>query len=94
MGHGRRERPKHLAAKLLAIRKALRLSQSEMVARLQFKVTAPRISEYENGSHEPNLIVLLSYAKSVGISVDALIDDDVNLTLPESPLRVNYDESS
>jgi len=79
MGHGRRAKPKHLAAKLLAIRKALGLSQSEMVARLEFKVTGARISEYEHGSHEPNLIVLLSYARVAGVYVDVLIDDKLRL---------------
>jgi transcriptional regulator with XRE-family HTH domain len=74
-----RERPQHLAAKLLAIRQKLGLSQSEMVARLEFKVTGARISEYEHGHREPNLIILLRYAKSVDISVDAIIDDDLEL---------------
>jgi transcriptional regulator with XRE-family HTH domain len=74
-----REKPQHLAAKLLTIRQKLGLSQSEMVALLNFKVTGARISEYEHGTREPNLIVLLSYAKSVGVSVDAIIDDDLDL---------------
>jgi transcriptional regulator with XRE-family HTH domain len=79
MGHKKRGKPKYLAAKLLAIRQALGASQTEMVKHLDFKVTTARVSEYEHGHREPNLIVLLRYAKSVGISVDALIDDDLDL---------------
>jgi transcriptional regulator with XRE-family HTH domain len=79
MGHKKRGKPKHLAAKLLAIRQALGASQAEMVKHLDFKVTSARISEYEHGYREPNLFVLLRYAKSVGISVDTLIDDSIEL---------------
>ena len=81
MGHKKQGKPKHLPAKLLAIRQALGVSQSEMVKYLSFKVTSARISEYERGLREPNLLVLLRYAKSVGVSVDILIDDAVELSL-------------
>jgi transcriptional regulator with XRE-family HTH domain len=81
VGHKRRFKPKHLPAKLLAIRQTLGASQTEMVKFLEFKVSPARISEYEHGRREPNLFVLLLYAKSVGISVDTLIDDAVKLSL-------------
>jgi transcriptional regulator with XRE-family HTH domain len=81
VGHKKRGKPKYLAAKLLAIRQALGASQTEMVKHLDFKVTTARISEYEHGHREPNLIILLRYAKSVDISVDAIIDDSVELSL-------------
>ena len=74
-----RPKPKHLAAKLLAIRQALGLSQSEMVARLEFKVSTARISEYEHGTREPNLIVLLTYSRAGRVKVENLIDDDLDL---------------
>jgi transcriptional regulator with XRE-family HTH domain len=81
VGYKKPGKPEHLPAKLLAIRKALGVSQSEMVKCLNFKVTSARISEYERGTRQPNLIVLLRYAKSVGVSVDTLIDDSVELSL-------------
>ena len=79
MGHNRRLQPKYLPAKLLAIRKALGLSQTEMVKALEFKVTSARISDYELGKREPNLIVLLCYARAANVVVDVLIDDAVKL---------------
>jgi transcriptional regulator with XRE-family HTH domain len=79
MGHKRRYQPKHLPAKLLGIRKALGVSQTEMVRVLEFKVTPARISEYEHGVREPNLIVLLCYARAANVVVDVLIDDALKL---------------
>ena len=74
-----RTKPQYLAAKLLAIRQALGLSQSEMVQRLKFQTTGPRISEYEMGKREPNLLVLLAYAKVARVRVEVLIDDTLEL---------------
>jgi transcriptional regulator with XRE-family HTH domain len=75
-----RPKPKHLATKLLQIRERLKLSQAQLAFKFDI-LSASRIAEYESGRREPNLMVLLSYAKSVGISVDTLIDDSVKLTL-------------
>ena len=72
-----RTKPKHLAAKLRAIRKRFKLSQSEMVGLLKFQTTGARISEYEHGIRIPNLLVLLRYARISGVSVEALIDDEL-----------------
>ena len=79
MGHKRRFTPTHLPAKLLQIRRAHGLSQTEMVKVLEFKVTSARISEFENGRREPNLIVLLTYARAANVAVDVLIDDKLKL---------------
>jgi transcriptional regulator with XRE-family HTH domain len=38
------------------------------------------ISDFETGKREPPLLVLLAFARSVGISTDILIDDDLDLT--------------
>lgn len=76
-----RPKPERLAEKLLQIRLALGLSQSEMHRRLgvgeiiEFK----RISDYELGNREPSLMVLLAYARAVNISTDVLIDDKLDL---------------
>ena len=80
---GKRARPKqeHLAGKLLQIRLALGLSQSEMLRRLglEDEMVAARISEFELGKNEPPLKVLLRYARVAGICLDVLVDDDLDL---------------
>jgi transcriptional regulator with XRE-family HTH domain len=55
----RRDRPRRLAEKLLTIRKTLGLSQSELVKELGLTTTAARISEWERGAREPDLIAVL-----------------------------------
>jgi transcriptional regulator with XRE-family HTH domain len=89
MGQSSRPRPTHLAEKLLTIREALQLSQNEIISRLGLndELTQARISAYERGVREPPLLVLLKYARVGNVSVEALIDDDLNLpqTLPASP---------
>ena len=89
MGQASRPRPIRLAEKLLAIREALRLSQNEMIGRLGLggELTQARISAYERGVREPPLILLLQYARAANVSVEALIDDGLDLPkkLPASP---------
>ena len=82
MGNPRR-RPERLATKLLAIRQTLRLSQSQM-AQLLNVTPYQRISEYENGRREPILMVLLRYARTANVSVECLIDDELEITWPAS----------
>jgi transcriptional regulator with XRE-family HTH domain len=81
MGKQARMRQERLAEKLLQIRQALGLSQSEMLRRLGFEdvLDYKRISEYELGTNEPPLAVLLSYARAVNVSTDVLIDDALDL---------------
>lgn len=80
---GRKARPKlkHLAGKLLQIRNALGLSQTEILYRLGVEdlITYHQISRFETGTREPPYIVLLRYARVAGISTDVLIDDELNL---------------
>ena len=70
-----------LAGKLLQIREAFGLSQSEMLRRLGFEevLVYNRISDYELGKREPPLPLLLQYARLAGVSTDALIDDNADL---------------
>jgi transcriptional regulator with XRE-family HTH domain len=81
MGKKPRPRPKRLAEKLLAIRQALGLSQSEMFWRLDIEefTEMKRVSDFETGRSEPPLPVLLRYARLVRISTDVLIDDELDL---------------
>ena len=78
MGTRARPRPKCLPAKLLQIRQRLGLSQSELAERLDLD-TGARVSEYEHGTREPNLLVLLSYARLARVRVERIIDDAVSL---------------
>lgn len=80
MGHGRR-RPKRLAEKLLQIRKALGVSQSEMVLRLGVKMPAKNISKYERDKSEPPIKVLLTYARLAGVELAEIIDDEADLNV-------------
>ena len=77
-----RTSPQRLGEKLIEIRNHLNLSQSEMLNKLGFQDILYRsnISQYELGRREPPLLILLRYAQLAGVSVDFLIDD--NLELP------------
>jgi transcriptional regulator with XRE-family HTH domain len=82
-----RLKPKRLTEKLIRIRLALGLSQNDLIKRLDVALTQNRISEYERGTGEPPLPVLLRYARLAGVCVDVLIDDDLDLPdkLPSKP---------
>src|SRR5262249_20603155 len=84
MGSGARQKPERLAAKLKEIRLTLGLSQGGMVKHLGLAeyMGRERISAFEkegSDAREPDLITLKAYANVAGVSVDDLIDDDVDL---------------
>lgn len=89
MGRAPREKPARLAEKLAQVRSMLDLSQDGMVQRLglEQRLTREDISKYERGVREPSLLTILRYARAVGVYVDALIDDDVDL-----PTRLPFRE--
>jgi transcriptional regulator with XRE-family HTH domain len=92
MGHARR-RPTRLAEKLLQIRTALGLSQTEMHRRLDVDEEIPytRISDYELDKSEPTLMILLRYARLARVPAEVLIDDD--LVLPDKlPGKTDHEE--
>jgi transcriptional regulator with XRE-family HTH domain len=70
-----------LSEKLLFIRKALGLSQTEILSRLGLADELSRryISGFELGTREPELGVLLRYARVANLAVEALIDDELDL---------------
>ncbi|MBA3240967.1 MAG: helix-turn-helix transcriptional regulator [Acidobacteria bacterium] len=76
-----RQRAERLAEKLLHVRLALELSQAEMLKRLgaEDMIVYNRISDYERGTREPPLPILLRYAQAANISTDILIDDSLDL---------------
>ena len=82
MGHSR-PRPKHLAKKVLQIRRSLGISQGEMVKRLglQDLIDHTTISKYELDKNEPPLAILLAYARLVEILAEQIIDDELVLTI-------------
>ena len=81
MGRAKREKPAYLAHKLWQIRIALGHSQSEMFARLGYpqNLLPTSISRFERGVAEPSLLVLLAYAKVANVTVNVLIDDELEL---------------
>jgi len=83
MGWGTRRKPGRLAEKLRQIRLALGFSQDGIIDHLGFsdQIVRSKISQFERGAREPDLLLLLAYARAARISTDVLIDD--NLDLPE-----------
>ena len=97
MGRGKRLQPERLGVKLKQIREMLGYSQVQMAERLQKEVPEAsiypgHISQYENGSREPFLVVLLAYARLAGMSMDVLVDDEMELArkLPNRPRHNNH----
>jgi transcriptional regulator with XRE-family HTH domain len=80
MGHGR-NKPKRLAEKLLQIREALGLTQREMAARIGIHRTHHHISKYERGKAVPFMEVLLAYSRVANVTIDQIVDDDLNMPL-------------
>jgi transcriptional regulator with XRE-family HTH domain len=91
VGQRGRRKPKSLAEKLLAIRFKLEVSQSQLAKLLEFDKGVARISEYERGNREPDLMTLVKYSKLARVSMDVLADDSRELKFPENwkrPKRV------
>jgi transcriptional regulator with XRE-family HTH domain len=81
MGVKARRRPERLAEKLLQIRLALGLSQSEMLRRLGLEevISYKKISDYERGAREPSLLTLLEYSRAARVHMEVLADDESDL---------------
>ena len=79
MGRSRRNKPMRLGEKLLAIRKRLEMSQTQMARALELKVHYSAVSNFELGTREPDLLVVLRYARLAGVSMETLVDDLLNL---------------
>lgn len=89
MGSSRRPQPERLPAKLLQIRQLLDLTQEQMASRLGHVKSPPQpglISRFEQGKREPSLLVLLEYARIAGLSMESLVDDEIDLP-QRLPLR-------
>jgi len=74
MGKIPRPKPARLPEKLLQIRASLGLSQNEMIRRLGLseELYQGSISDYELGTREPPLPILLKYGQVTGVCVGVL----------------------
>ncbi len=82
MGHGKQERPRYLAEKLLKIRKKLGFSQPNMAKALEgqgVKAWPGYVARYELGERVPGPLTMLAYAKIARVAVEQLIDDELDL---------------
>ena len=84
MGQKRRTQPEKLKIKLKTIRAKMEVSQQKMAELLKHhaknEVIVPgHISDFENGKREPSLPVLLAYSKLTGLSINVLVDDELDL---------------
>jgi transcriptional regulator with XRE-family HTH domain len=59
------------------------VSQGELIRQLgvQALIDYTTISKYELDKNEPPLAILLAYARLVGIPVEQIIDDEIELTI-------------
>lgn len=85
----RRNNSPLLPTKLFALRKFLAVGEVELAASLssdivsqsgrRYKIKPGRISEYEQGLFEPNLLVLVAYARLGKIHLELVADDPFTL---------------
>ncbi len=95
-----RNRPQLLPNKLLAIREFLNVRKVDMASRLQaeilshsrkqYQIKGGRISEWENGRREPDLLVVLAYSRLAHVTMDSIVDDDVTLKAFRKRLGKEY----
>jgi DNA-binding XRE family transcriptional regulator len=86
-----RPKPLRLAEKLRQIRTQLGLSQTELLERMGLAgmMHYGRISEYEQGKREPNLMTLLAYARTAQVHLEDIVADEFELPR-KLPGKVNY----
>lgn len=82
MGRAQRIKPAKLGEKLLMIRQRLAYNMPQMAEALSddlIIVHKQDIFRFEKGEREPSLIITLRYSKIAEITLEALIDDKINL---------------
>ena len=89
MGKAPGYKPKRLGKKIVEIRRKLGLSQNGLIRHLGLteELFQGDISAFELGNRIPDLRTLLLLANAVGVYVDVLIDDGLDLPeeLPAKP---------
>jgi transcriptional regulator with XRE-family HTH domain len=75
------KKPLRINEKLAQIRTLLGLTEDEMLRHLDLEeeFSSEDILNYELGQREPPLYVLLSYGRSVGVCLDVLVDEKMDL---------------
>lgn len=78
-----------LPEKLLAIREFLNLGEVEMLKSLESDITSQtgrpcnikpgKLSEYENGRLEPNLLILVAYGRLGKVHLELIADDRITV---------------
>jgi transcriptional regulator with XRE-family HTH domain len=81
MGRQPRMKPSRLGNKLLAIRQQLGYSQSQMCKALGLELDPSVVSNYELGTREPPMPVVLRYARLIKVPMEMLVDDEIELRL-------------
>jgi DNA-binding XRE family transcriptional regulator len=86
-----RPKPLRLAEKLRHIRTQLGFSQTELLERMGLagSMHYGRISEYEQGKREPNLMTLLAYARTARVHLEDIVADEFELPR-KLPGKVSY----
>lgn len=82
MGSGKRLIPNRLGEKLKAIREHLGLTTEEIIVKLdcpQIPLHRASITQFEKNRREPQLLVLLKYARLGKTTIEILIDDELNI---------------
>jgi transcriptional regulator with XRE-family HTH domain len=88
-----RPQPDRLAEKLCQIRNRLGYTLEEMAQALsQVKKSPPNkshIHRFEAGIREPSLLVLLEYSRIAGVSLETLVDDELEMPmkLAKKPIK-------
>ena len=72
---------KDLPKKLIAVRRQLGLTQTQMAERIGLQVSPAHVEEFESGFTEPELNIILAYSEIAGIHMEVFAND--NLELPE-----------
>lgn len=85
--------PLRLPEKLKSIRASFKLTQGKMLLIINPKETdennRARVSQYERGLRVPSLIEVYNYARFAGITVETLLNDDLDLP---AALQCSLDE--
>jgi transcriptional regulator with XRE-family HTH domain len=76
-----REKPKRIAPKLRVIRQHLGVSQTGLMSLIKFNGEYGRISDFERGKRQPNLLTLLRYARAATVPLEEIVDDDLELSI-------------
>jgi transcriptional regulator with XRE-family HTH domain len=78
-----RPQPDRLAEKLRQVRSLLGYTLEEMARALAGVRKSPpdksHVYRFEVGIREPSLLVLLEYARVAGVTLEVLVDDDLDL---------------